>query len=134
MSKREPPLDPQLRAQLLERLSHRADRLAKVTAATHPGHSIDAVVSLMAEHVAHTAMALLGETFARALWSRAFDDLSESFGMCRFCRSRPLREDRTMCQVCWDQAESDDAITDEELASLALDAEGAISAPPPEEP
>jgi hypothetical protein len=113
--------DSQLRARLVERLSHRARRLADVTAITHPGSTIDAIIALMAAHVAHTAMVLLGEDFAKELWTRAFDDLSESFGVCRFCRARPLRPDGTMCQFCWDEATSDDELTDEEVIAMGLD-------------
>jgi len=115
------PLDPKLRAMLVERLSHRAARLAACTKESHPASSIDTVIAMMAAHVAHTAMVLLGREFAQELWATAFDNLSEGFGVCRFCHARPLRDDGTMCQVCWDQAASDDEITDEELAAMGLD-------------
>lgn len=111
-------MSEQLRAQLLERLAHRAKRLAACAASTHPASKFDGVLALMAGHVTRTAMVLLGEHFARDMWAHLFDAYVESQGVCRFCRARQLRDDGTMCQVCWDQAESDDAITDEELAAL----------------
>ena len=114
-------MDKELRARLLERLVHRADRLARCATSTHPASNIDGVLALMAGHVTRTAMMLLGESFSREMWSYMFDSLAESQGICRFCNARPLRDDKTMCQVCWDQAASDDEITDEELATLGLD-------------
>lgn len=109
-------MDKQLRARLMERLSHRADRLAQCSAPTHPASGIDTVIAMLAGHVTRTAMVLLGESFAREMWENLFNTLAESQGICRFCRARPLRDDGTMCQMCWDQAASDDEITDEELA------------------
>ena len=111
----EPRMDKALRAQLLERLSHRAKRLADITAEGHPVRHVDTVIAMMARHVTETAMVLLGETFAREVFSHLFEDMTQAFGICRFCRARTLREDGTMCQMCWDQAQSDDDITDEEL-------------------
>ena len=112
-------MDPILRTRLLERLSYRADRLAKCAAAIHPASKVDNIIAMMACHVTDTAVILLGETFAREMFAHVFDNAAEAFGVCRFCRARSLREDRTMCQVCWDQAESDDAITDDELRACA---------------
>jgi hypothetical protein len=102
-------MDPELRARLLDRLSHRAARLAACAATSHPASTIDAVLAMMTRHVTDTAVILLGETFAREMFSHVFDNAAEAFGVCRFCRERPLREDKTMCQVCWNQADSDDA-------------------------
>lgn len=110
------PMDPALRAHLIERLSHRAERLAKVA---RMAPSLDAVLAMMAGHVTRTAMVLLGETFAREMLGHVFDDLAEASGVCRFCHVRPLRDDRTMCQVCWDNVASDDEMTDDDLAIVA---------------
>ena len=118
----EPKMDPQLRARLVEQLHHRAQRLADCTQITHPAHLINAIIALMAGHVARTAMVLLGDDFSRDLLEHLFDGLAEDHGICRFCRARPLRDDKTMCQFCWDQASSDDEITDDELADVALEA------------
>ncbi len=119
-------MDPELRARLLDRLNHRAQRLADCAAASHPARTIDGILAMMARHVTDTAIILLGETFAREMFSHIFDNSADAFGVCRFCHVRPLRDDRTMCQVCWDQASSDDKITDEELEALADEA----TAPP----
>lgn len=116
-------MDQGLRARLLERLSHRAARLAAVTAASHPASHIDTIIAMMARHVTDTAIVLLGPEFARQMFDHIFDRHAESYGVCAFCHARPLRADRTMCQVCWDQAESDEDITDEELAACAAEAE-----------
>ena len=112
------PMDPELRAQLLDRLSHRAARLAKCTSVSHPAHTIDNVIAMMAGSVARTAMVLLGPAFSREMFDWLFDSTVEDHGICRFCHLRKLREDRTMCQFCWDQAASDDDITDDDLAQV----------------
>lgn len=128
-------MDKELRARLIERLSYRADRLARCAASNHPAHNIDGVIAMMAGHVTRTAMVLLGDTFAQEMWTQMFDSFFESQGICRFCRARPLRDDKTMCQMCWDQAASDDEITDGELAVLGLEEADSLPRPtPPEEP
>jgi hypothetical protein len=114
-------LDPALRAQLLERLAHRSARLAKCAEVVHPASGIDTVIALMAGHVMQTAIVLLGDTFQKQVLETVFDNASEAMGVCRFCHANPLREDKTMCQLCWDQAASDDEITDDELAAVAED-------------
>jgi hypothetical protein len=101
-------MDANLRAELLDRLSRRAARLAECTATSHPARHVDAIIAMMARHVTDTAIVLLGEIFAREMFSHIFDNLAESYGICRFCHERPLRDDHTMCQACWDQAEYDD--------------------------
>lgn len=124
-------MDPALRAQLLDRLAHRAARLAACASVNHPAHNIDTILALMARHVATTAMALLGETFSREVFSSLFETHLESYGICRFCGVRPLRKKGVMCQVCWDQAASDDEITDDELAAAAADALSEADPPSP---
>lgn len=117
-----PGMDLQLQMHLVERLSHRAERLAKVA---RMAPTCDSVIAMMAGHVTRTAMVLLGETFAREMWGHVFDDLSEGMSVCRFCHVRPLRDDRTMCQVCWDNAASDDEISDDDMIAMGLDDGGA---------
>jgi hypothetical protein len=121
-------MDQSLRDRLLDGLSMRAERLAKVTKHGHAIRGLDTVIAMMARHVFETAMVLLGPTFAEALYSQAFNNTAEGFGMCRFCHDRPLGKDLPMCQVCWDQAASDDDITDDELIAMGLD-EGEVDPP-----
>lgn len=120
-------MDPGLRAQLLERLSHRTQRLVKAATSNWP----NAVIGLFAEQVMRTTMVLLGEQFTATMLSSIFDNTAEAMGVCRFCHVRPLRDDKTMCQVCWDQAESDDQITEEELIAMGLDGDDAEEPPLP---
>ena len=109
MSMAKHDLSPELRAHLLERMQHRAGRL--VTVAAMPS-APDTVIALMAKHVTETAILLCGPDFAQWVLEMVFDATAETHGICRFCHVRPLRDDKTMCQVCWDTAASDDEITD----------------------
>lgn len=113
-------LSPELRKVLLERLAHRSTRLAKVAAiAACP----DVVLTLMADQVVQTVMLLCGPRFTEQVLSTVFDQTAEAHGICRFCHKQPLRNDRTMCQACWDQARKDDESDGETIQAIMSDAE-----------
>lgn len=88
-------MTPQLRADLQERLRHRAERLARITAV--PGcHS--AVIALMAEHVTATAMLLCGDDMAKRLFGRVISRLRDDHGICVCGNANTLG--KPLCAAC----------------------------------
>lgn len=104
-------MTPELKARLMERLSVRADRLSKMAAQVGPS----SVVAFMAEHVVTTAILLLGDKFADAVFSKLIISLRDSNGIC-MCGNGLKAEGEPLCQPCIDQVEEDDRQCEEHLA------------------
>lgn len=100
-------MNPDLHAQLLERAQHRTQRLA--TALNPQAPFPDVVIAMFAEQVLMTLTQLVGPPLFKAVLDNLFDQVTESYGVCRFCHERAMRDKGVMCQQCWDQAEADDA-------------------------
>lgn len=104
-------MTPELRARLLERLSVRSDRLAKMAAINAP----TPVLALMAAHVATTSILLLGETFAQTVIEKMVTYLRDANGIC-LCGNSELAPGENLCQPCIDEVTKHDRECEEHLA------------------
>lgn len=103
-------MTPELRANLQERMRHRADRLARIAAL--PSCPLP-VIALMAEHVTATAMLLCGEDMARRMFNRVVSGLRDGHGIC-VC-GNALTHGLPLCAGC----EKEMADVDKEMDQVA---------------
>lgn len=113
-------MTPELSTLLLDRLRHRAERLASVAAV--PGIPL-AIVALMAEHVTATAMVLCGDEMSKRIYSRLMSSLRDAHGIC-VCGGA-LTHGEPLCATCTKEFDDMDAEADR-LAMMARAPEGSV--------
>lgn len=99
-----PPVPPELRQLVLERLKHRAEHLLRLIAADGPGLFLGLNLAALQRY----ALVLDPRGVAEGLHSAAAEDARASLGFCMGC-PRPLPETGSdgYCPVC--QAEAEEA-------------------------
>ena len=107
-------MDADLQKHLLERLAHRAERLAKI--ARLPHGNIPTILGLMTEHVVSTAVLLFPEEVSRSLLTKIITDRRDATGIC-FCGNRKIADGKIkLCQKCIDNCDSIDKELDAQEA------------------
>lgn len=101
-------MDSKLRKTLTDSVHRRALALARMTDQKRTVQIPDTVIAYAAKNLLEVLCALLGQTLLEAVLESLYGELSEKFGVCRYCRKHPFVEKQGMCNVCWKQMEEDD--------------------------
>jgi len=101
-------MNKELHDHLVDRIHRRALQLARITDRSKIVYAPDPVIALISRNLILTLCALLGEGLLRTLLEWTFGEVSEKYGVCRYCRERPFVEKLGMCERCSKELEDKD--------------------------
>jgi hypothetical protein len=111
----------EVRALLIERISHRAERLARILRTQHCPTN---VWVMMALHLFQTVVLVAGKELLQQAIDWSVRQNAESLGVCRFCLQREVVEKHGMCQHCWNELEAEDREADRQIALAEMRTRG----------